>query len=47
MGFKDIYLLGVVFQEALILAILGYLPGCAISFGLYGLTRNTTNLPLL
>ncbi|MFQ4141584.1 ABC transporter permease DevC [Chlorogloeopsis sp. ULAP02] len=46
MGFRDIYLLGVVFQEALILAILGYVPGCAISFYLYTLTRNATNLPL-
>jgi putative ABC transport system permease protein len=45
-GFKDNYLLGVVIQEALILAVLGYLPGCAISFGLYALTRNATNLPL-
>lgn len=46
MGFRDWYLLSVVFQEALILAILGFLPGYAISYGLYGLTRNATNLPL-
>jgi putative ABC transport system permease protein len=46
MGFRDIYLLGVVFQEALILAILGYVPGCAIAIGLYTLTRNATSLPL-
>lgn len=46
MGYRDVYLLGVVFQEALILAILGYIPGCAISVGLYSLTRNATNLPL-
>jgi putative ABC transport system permease protein len=46
MGFRDIYLLGIVFQEALILAILGYIPGVAISFTLYTFTRNATNLPL-
>lgn len=45
-GFKNNYLLSVVIQEALILAVLGYLPGCAISAGLYALTRNATNLPL-
>jgi putative ABC transport system permease protein len=46
MGYRDIYLLGVVFQEALILAILGFFPGFGISFGLYALTRGATNLPL-
>ncbi|UBF23560.1 ABC transporter permease DevC [Kovacikia minuta CCNUW1] len=46
MGFRDGYLLLVVFQEALILAILGFIPGYAISVGLYGLTRGATNLPL-
>jgi putative ABC transport system permease protein len=46
MGYRNIYLLGVVFQEALILAILGYFPGFGISFGLYALTRGATNLPL-
>jgi putative ABC transport system permease protein len=46
MGFRDWYLLSVVFQEALILAILGFIPGYTISYGLYGLTRTATNLPL-
>lgn len=46
MGFRDWYLLSVVFQEALILAILGFIPGYAISYGLYGLTRGATSLPL-
>jgi len=46
MGYRNLYLLGVVFQEALILAILGYLPGSAIAIGLYALTRNATSLPL-
>ncbi len=46
MGYKNLYLLGVVFQEALILSILGYIPGISLSIGLYALTRNATNLPL-
>ncbi len=46
MGYKDIYLFGIVFQEAIILAIIGYLPACAISVVLYVLTRTATNLPL-
>lgn len=45
-GYRDIYLLVVVFQEAIILAIVGFLPGYAISVGLYSLTRTATNLPL-
>ena len=46
MGFKNAYLLGVVFEEAIILAILGFIPGAAVSVGLYHLTRQATNLPL-
>jgi putative ABC transport system permease protein len=47
MGYKNSYLLIVVFQEAIILAILGYFPGFALATGLYSLTRNATNLPML
>ncbi len=46
MGYSDLYLLGVVFQEAVILAFLGYIPGSVITFFLYNLTRNATSLPL-
>jgi len=46
MGYKDIYFLGVVFQEAMILAILGYLPGFGISLVLYNLGRSATSLPM-
>ena len=46
MGYKNLYLLVVVFQEALILSVLGYIPGISLSVGLYALTRNATNLPL-
>jgi putative ABC transport system permease protein len=46
MGYKDGYLLTVVFQEALILAVLGFIPGSGIATGLYALTRGATALPL-
>lgn len=46
MGYTHQYLLAVVFQEALILAILGYIPGLAISLGLYSLTHLGTKLPM-
>ncbi|MBF2016776.1 MAG: FtsX-like permease family protein [Rivularia sp. T60_A2020_040] len=46
MGYRNFFLLSVVFEEAIILAILGFIPGAAISTGLYALTRNATNLPL-
>lgn len=34
-GYSERYLLGVLTQEALLLAILGYIPGFILSFGLY------------
>ncbi len=46
MGYQQWYLLGIVFEEALILAVLGFLPGISISMGLYHLTRQATNLPM-
>lgn len=47
MGYTHRYLLMVVFQEALILAILGYIPGMVIASGLYGLTKAATRLPMM
>jgi putative ABC transport system permease protein len=46
MGYRNIYLLGIVFEEAIILSILGFLPGVGVSIGLYHVTRQATNLPL-
>ena len=46
MGYTDWYLLGVVFQEAIILALLGFLPGIGISTVLYHLAAGATNLPI-
>lgn len=45
-GFSQNYLLGVVFEEALILAALGFLPSLAVSFGLYAATHAATALPI-
>lgn len=46
-GYKDIYLFSVVFQEALILAFLGFIPGIVISVGIYQLAKNATLLPII
>lgn len=46
MGFTNKYLLSVVFQQALVLAILGYIPGFTICLGLYDLANNATHLPI-
>jgi putative ABC transport system permease protein len=47
MGYTNFYLLQVVFQEAFILSILGYLPGLLVCNALYDLVRNATSLPML
>ena len=46
MGYGDRYLLGVLLQEALLLAILGYLPSVILSLGLYQLAFTATMLPI-
>lgn len=47
MGFKNNYLLNVIFQQAIILASVGYVPGFVISMGLYEIARNATKLPVI
>ena len=47
LGFRNKYLLNVVFQQALILAVLGYIPGFAISLGLYDIAKDATKLPIV
>ena len=46
MGYSDRYLLGMLLQEALLLALLGYFPGLLLSFGLYQLAYTATLLPI-
>jgi putative ABC transport system permease protein len=46
MGYRHLYFMGVVLEEAIILAALGFIPGVAVSAVLYNLTRRATNLPI-
>lgn len=46
-GYTNSYLVGVVFQQAVLLAVLGYIPGLFVSHQLYGLAREITHLPIL
>lgn len=46
MGYSDSYLVGVLVQEALILAVLGFLPGLVLSSGLYFIAKSATLLPI-
>ncbi len=46
MGYGNNYLLGVIFEEALIIATFGFIPGFFIPLGLYRLAANATNLPI-
>ena len=45
-GYGNNFVSGIVLQEAVILAVLGYLPGVAIVYWLYGKAAAATNLPL-
>jgi putative ABC transport system permease protein len=45
-GYSDRSLRRIVFHEALILSVLGYLPGVALAWALYAFTVNATNLPM-
>ncbi len=46
MGYHNSYLLGVVFEEAIILAFLGFIPGAILPLGLYALAAKATALPI-
>jgi putative ABC transport system permease protein len=46
MGYRNQYLLAVVFEEAIILAFLGFIPGLVLPIGLYQLAANATALPI-
>jgi putative ABC transport system permease protein len=46
MGYTDLYLLAIVFQQALILAFIGYLPGFSVATFLYLNVSKATGLPL-
>jgi putative ABC transport system permease protein len=46
MGYSNFYLLSIVFEEAIILAFLGFIPGAILPLGLYALAANATALPI-
>jgi putative ABC transport system permease protein len=46
MGYDNRYLLSVVFEEAVILAFLGFIPGSILPLGLYAVAANATALPI-
>lgn len=46
MGYADRSLLLVVLQEAMLLAVLGFIPGCITSIGVYNLLSSLTKIPL-
>ncbi len=46
MGYSDRNLLSVVFQEAIILGVLGFVPGFIGSIGIYALLGYLTRIPL-
>jgi putative ABC transport system permease protein len=46
MGYRHSFLLGIVFEEAIILSVCGFLPGLGISVGLYNLMSFRTGLPI-
>lgn len=46
MGYGNSYLLSIVFEEAIILSLLGFIPGAILPFGLYALAARATALPI-
>jgi putative ABC transport system permease protein len=46
MGYSHAYLLGVVFEEALILAVLGFIPSLAAALALYASLASATSMPI-
>lgn len=46
MGYRYRYFLGVIFEEAIILAVLGFIPGITVTLGIYNLAHHATNLPI-
>ena len=46
MGYRNSYLLGVVFEEALILSVMGFIPSLGLAIGVYQLAAGATALPI-
>jgi putative ABC transport system permease protein len=46
-GYSHTYLLIAVFQQAIIVAVLGFIPGFAVSLSLYDISKTATHLPIV
>jgi putative ABC transport system permease protein len=46
MGYRDRYLLLIVFEEAILLAMLGFVPGLGLALGQYALIQSAAALPI-
>jgi putative ABC transport system permease protein len=46
MGYRDRYLLLIVFEEAILLAMLGFIPGLGLALGQYALIQSAAALPI-
>jgi putative ABC transport system permease protein len=46
MGYSDAYLMSVLIQESLIMAVLGFIPGFLVALGLYSLATSVTFIPI-
>lgn len=46
MGYGDAYLISIILQESLIMAVLGFIPGFIVSLGLYSLASGATFIPI-
>lgn len=47
MGYRDPFVIGIVIQQSAILALVGFIPGLLLSWGLYGLLAGVTKLTVL
>ena len=46
MGYRHRFFLGIVFEEAIILALVGFVPGVLLATGIYGAMAGATGLPI-
>ncbi|WP_299489552.1 ABC transporter permease DevC [Acaryochloris sp. IP29b_bin.137] len=46
-GFKNSYLLKIIFKQALLLSTLGYIPGTLAAVGVYAIAEDATKLPVV
>jgi putative ABC transport system permease protein len=47
MGYGDSYLMSILIQESLIMAVLGFIPGFFVALGLYSIATSVTFIPIM